>query len=71
MRAAGDCIAAKAVVPCMRLDLKPRVHHRSGAIGKLQRLFVRVQRHERDPEQALQEAEEFLGADAGESPEFV
>lgn len=48
-----------------------RIRKRSGTLGALQRLFVKVQRGELTPEQATNEAEALIGDDAKESPEFM
>jgi len=48
-----------------------KVKKRSEVLGSLQRLFVRVQRGEISPEQAIGEAEALIGADANESPAFM
>lgn len=47
------------------------IRKRSGTLGSLQRLFVKVQRGEISPEQATQEAEKLIGEDAKDSPEFM
>jgi len=48
-----------------------RIRKRSGTLGALQRLFVKVQRREITPEQATTEAEALIGDDAKDSPEFM
>jgi hypothetical protein len=48
-----------------------KVRKRSGTLGSLQRLFVRVQRGEITPEQAIKEAETLIGEDAQDFPEFM
>lgn len=48
-----------------------KVRKRSGTLGSLQRLFVKVQSGELTPEQATAEAEALIGVDANDSPEFM
>jgi hypothetical protein len=48
-----------------------KVRKRSGTLGSLQRLFVKVQSGEMTPEQATEEAVALIGDDANESPEFM
>jgi len=50
---------------------EPSVRARSGALGQLQRLFVKVQRGEMSADQAIAEAERILGPEAASAPEFV
>ena len=71
VRSAGDYLADRAAAPFVMLNLKPRVRRRSGKLGQLQRLFVRVQRRDISAEEALREAEDFLADDATESPDFM
>ena len=49
----------------------PIVRKKSGSIGQLQRLFVKVQQREMSVEDAVQEASIILGDDAAEAPEFL
>lgn len=48
-----------------------KVRRRSGTLGSLQRLFIKVQRGELSPEQATKEAELLLGENSEESQEFL
>jgi len=48
-----------------------KIRKRSEVLGALQRLFVRVQRGEMTPQQAINEAEFLIGEDANESPDFM
>lgn len=49
----------------------PIVKKKSGAIGQLQRLFIKVQQREISVEDAVQQAGIILGDDAVESPELL
>ncbi len=48
-----------------------KVRKRSGTLGSLQRLFVRIQRGEITPAEATKEAEKLIGDDSQESPDFM
>lgn len=48
-----------------------KVRKRSGTLGSLQRLFVKVQSGEITPEQATEEAKLLIGDDASDSPQFM
>lgn len=48
-----------------------KVRKRSGTLGSLQRLFVKVQCGDITPEQATIEAAALIGQDAHDSPEFM
>ncbi len=50
---------------------KPEVRRRSGVLGKLKRLFIKVKRNEITVEEALKHAQEIIGSDADDSPEFM
>lgn len=69
--AVGDFLSETATnkLGCSYSDTK--VRKRSGALGSLQRLFVKVQSGEITPEEAMKEAEALLGDDAYTSPEFM
>jgi hypothetical protein len=71
VRAAGDHLAGRAAAPFTMLNLKPRVRRRTGQLGQLQRLFVKVQRRDLSVEEALSEAEAVLGENAIKSTEFM
>lgn len=47
------------------------VNRRGETLGSLHRLFIRVQRGEISPEQAMMKAERLLGENASESAEFM
>lgn len=68
---AGDFLAEKAGSPFEATGVKPKIRKHSGSLGRLQRLFLKVQRGELTTEQALNEAENFLGDDAATAPEFM
>jgi hypothetical protein len=71
VRAAGAHLAEQAASPFVRLNLRPRVTQRGGTLGKLQTLFRKVQRQEISAENALHEAEQLLGPEAVEVPDFM
>lgn len=49
----------------------PAVRKRSGTLGQIQRLFLRVQRREITAEEAMSEAEKILGVEASKAPDFM
>lgn len=67
----GDFLAEKAEQQIGSRAGTPKVRKRSGTLGSLQRLFVKVQRGELTPEQATREAEALIGNEAKDSPEFM
>lgn len=69
--AVGDFLAEAAEEQLGYRSSTTRVRKRSGTLGSLQRLFVKVQRGEMTPEQAMKEAEVLLGGEAQTSPEFM
>lgn len=68
---AGDFLAEKAGTPFEATGVKPKIRKHSGSVGRLHRLFLKVQRGELTAEQAMSEAEAFLGDDAVNAPEFM
>lgn len=50
---------------------EPTVRKRSGTLGQLQRLFVKVQRGEMSADEAIAEAEQILGPEAASAPDFL
>jgi hypothetical protein len=68
---AGDFLANRAALPFDSSGVKPRVRKNGGSLARLQRLFHKVQRGEMTAEQAMSEAEVFLGDEAATSPEFM
>ena len=70
VNAVGDFLAEQAVTP-FDSTVKPKVSKRGGDLSRLQRLFLKVQRAELTVEQAMTEAENILGDDAENSPEFM
>ncbi len=71
VRGAGDYLAHRATAPFTRLNLPPRVRRRSGDLGRIRRLFRRVQRQEISIGEAMIEAEQIVGSDAREAPDFM
>jgi hypothetical protein len=71
VRTAGDHLVDRAAVPFTRLNVQPRIHRRSGDLGRIQRLLRRVQRQEISVEEALGEAEKIIGPDAATAPDFM
>ena len=67
----GDFLAEAAERQLGYRSATAKVRKRSGTLGSLQRLFVKVQRGEMTPEQAIREAEALLGDEAQDSPEFM
>ena len=68
---AGDFLAERATVPFGSKGIVPKVRKQGGTLGRLQRLFVKVQRGEMTAEQAMSEAEKLLGDEAETAPEFM
>jgi len=71
VRSVSEFIAERAVAPFHDQRRSPLIRSRRGVLGHLQVLFVKVQRRELTPEQAMREAEALLGVEADESPEFL
>jgi hypothetical protein len=69
--AVGDFLAETAEEQLAYRSSTAKVRKRSGTLGSLQRLFVKVQQGGMTPEQAMKEAEVLLGAEAQTSPEFM
>ena len=68
---AGSYLTTKAQ---KLLDLKNTdlvVRKRSGTLGQLQRLFIKVQRREMTAEDAILETEKILGSDVSDAPDFM
>lgn len=68
---AGDFLAERAGLPFASSGVQPKVRKRGGSLAHLQRLFVKVQRGEMTPDQAMREAEAHFGDDATTAPEFM
>jgi hypothetical protein len=68
---AGDYLTTVAHTSLGPDNPAPEVRKKSGTIGQLQRLFVRVQRREMSVDDAISDAEKLIGEDASESPEFM
>lgn len=68
---AGDYLAKKAHELLGPEKPAPAVRKRSGNLGQIQRLFVRVQRREITAEEAMLEAERILGTEAATAPDFM
>lgn len=67
----GDFLAEAAEEQLGYRSATAKVRKRSGTLGSLQRLFVKVQRGEMTPEQATRAAEVLLGDEAQSSPDFM
>lgn len=67
----GDFLAERAAVPFGSRGVEPKVRKRGGSLAYLQRLFVKVQRGEMTPDQAMREAEVLFGDDAATAQEFM
>jgi hypothetical protein len=67
----GDFLSAMAHEALGPEKPAPIVRKKSGTIGQLQRLFVKVHRREMSVEEAIGKATELIGDDAVESPEFM
>lgn len=68
---ASDYLAAHAVAPFSSIKDKPRITKYSGSLGRLNRLFVKVQQGNITAEQAMIEAELLFGEDVGSEPDFM
>ena len=69
--AAGNYLAETAHSSLGPNKPSPSVRRRSGELGRLQRLFYRVQRREITVDEAMQQAEIIIGSDAPTAPEFL
>lgn len=67
----GDYLAEQAGVPFKASGCETKVRKRSGSLGHLQRLFVKVQRREMTTEQAMLEAETLFGDEAATESRFM
>lgn len=68
---ASDFLTKRAGAPFESSGVKPNVRKRGGSLASLQRLFVKVQRGEMTPDQAMQEAKVLFGDEAVTAPEFM
>jgi hypothetical protein len=68
---AGDFLAERAGNPFNSRDIKPKVQKRGGTLAALQRLFIKVQRGDLSPEQALSQAKALLKDEAESAPSFM
>ncbi len=68
---AGDYLVKKAHSSLGSNQPDPAVKNRSGALGQLQRLFVKVQHNEITVEEAMEQAAVIVGNDAAMAPEFL
>lgn len=71
VKGAGEYLSVKACEPHESEGLSYRVRKKSGTLGQIERLFVKVKKNELTVEQAIDKAEEILGEEAESSPEFV
>ncbi|RRJ97820.1 hypothetical protein Ga0100231_005010 [Opitutaceae bacterium TAV4] len=67
----GEYLAEKARNLLGPNKVTPVVRKRTGALGKIEKLFVRVQQREITAEEAMAETEKILGGEAATSPEFM
>lgn len=68
---AGDYLVKNAHSSLGSNQPDPAVKNRSGALGQLQRLFVKVQHNEITVEEAMEQASVIVGDDAAMAPEFM
>lgn len=68
---AGDYLTVKAHELLGQEKPAPAVRKRSGTLGQIQRLFVRVQQREITAEEAMLEAERILGTEAATASDFM
>lgn len=68
---ASDYLATHAVAPFSSSKEKPQIKKYSGSLGKLNKLFVKIQQGKITAEQALIEAESLFGDDAESEPNFM
>lgn len=61
---------ARAAAASARVKRDPVIRRNAGTIGKLERLFLRVQRQELSPEEATRQAIELLGREDAVPPNF-
>jgi hypothetical protein len=71
LNSVGDYLAKRSAVPFAALGAEPRVRQRGGALAELQRLFIKVQRGELTPQEAMIEAESLFGDEGSDAPEFM
>jgi hypothetical protein len=72
VRTAGGLLRDRAVAPFDSKSPQIRFRRDAGKIGQIEKLFVRVQRGDLEPEAAAREAEAlFEDEDAASSPEFM
>jgi hypothetical protein len=67
----GDFLGERAGLPFGSSGVPPKIRKHGGSLAHLQRLFVKVQRGDLTPDQAMYEAESYFGDDAATSPEFM
>jgi hypothetical protein len=67
----GNFLAEHSSKPFDVQDHEIKVRKYGGALGQLQRLFNKVQNREMTAEEAMREAENFLGEEAATNPEFM
>lgn len=71
LKSAGDFVAHRAAASAGSRGLRPTIRRSSGALGKLERLFIKVQQRELTVPDAMHEAAELLGDGSADSPEFL
>jgi hypothetical protein len=67
----GEYLAGEAQRSLGSNTPKPTLRRRTGALGQLQRLFVKVRTRELTVDEAMNEAEKLIGDDAAAAPEFM
>lgn len=71
IKSAGNFLAARATVPFDSGKVKLKVKRHEGSLGRLQKLFVKVQQGQMTAEQAMLEAEVLFGSEAEAAPKFM
>lgn len=70
-KSVSDYLAASASIGVRAEGCTTRTKRHSGALSKLHRLFLRVQRRDISVDLAVMEAERLLGEEATNNPEFI
>ncbi|MEO3723415.1 hypothetical protein ABHN98_02650 [Pseudomonas syringae] len=71
LSSAGDFLVAHATAPFSAKDVKPKIKKNSGTLGKLQRLFLKVQNGKLTAEQAMLEVEVMFGEEGESELDFM
>lgn len=67
----GDFLASRASIPFDPNGLKTKVKNHRGSLGRLQKIFIKVQQRQMTTEQAMLEAEAIFGDEAKDAPKFM